>query len=240
MNNFKYLILMTLCIVSISCENSDVRKGRKLYIEYIKEFLTDPESFKIYEEKILLKKPRNIIFLVDYGAKNSLGGMVRMRKKIEILGEEIFKINDKSPAYDLLAMATGSGTSYYSEQNNAQNQQEKIEYPDIYEKYKNITPLPPIPMVQIIDESVVGQIKTISKNIWAAKGEDDFKEADMAFRKYNRETFNEKFYLSYLFDLEEGDRVKILKITHTYCNVEVMSGKQKGETLYIYNRGFLK
>ena len=61
-----------------SCEPSQVRKGRKLYKAYFNYTLKDPNSLVIYSERYTLGNDKyEVKWDIDYGAKNSYGGMVR-------------------------------------------------------------------------------------------------------------------------------------------------------------------
>lgn len=78
-------ILLTLIGVAIilctsSCDDP-VTRGRQMYKSYFKKTLKDPESFKVYDEKYTEQDKYTVKWKLDYGAKNSLGGMVR--KSIE-------------------------------------------------------------------------------------------------------------------------------------------------------------
>ena len=59
-----------------SCDEA-VYKGRKVYKAYFDYTLKDPESFKVYSEKYTKDGDFTVNWELDYGAKNSLGGMVR-------------------------------------------------------------------------------------------------------------------------------------------------------------------
>lgn len=95
---FHWCILITLfSILSCNNEPKHVSEGRKFYELYFQKQLKDPESFKVYSEKY--KNLGNvIIWTLDYGAKNSLGGMIRetveirtYNNKLEIDGYEYTK-----------------------------------------------------------------------------------------------------------------------------------------------------
>lgn len=73
----KVFILFVTVLLFISCENSSVSGGRKLYKAYFNEILKDPNSFVVYEESYTQDEDYIVNWRLDYGAKNSLGGMVR-------------------------------------------------------------------------------------------------------------------------------------------------------------------
>lgn len=70
-------VLVIMGITIISCDSPVVR-GRQMYESYFEKTLKDPESFKVYSEKYKEGAPEGAIdWELDYGAKNSLGGMER-------------------------------------------------------------------------------------------------------------------------------------------------------------------
>ena len=73
----KILLLISLAFIFLSCEDSSVRDGRKLYKMYFDKTLKDPKSFIVYDEKYTINDKYTVNWVLDAGAKNSLGGMVR-------------------------------------------------------------------------------------------------------------------------------------------------------------------
>lgn len=73
-----YLAGLVIMMSTISCsfEAEKITEGRELYKLYFKKTLRDPESLKIYDEKYA-NLGDYVIWTIDYGAKNSLGGMIR-------------------------------------------------------------------------------------------------------------------------------------------------------------------
>jgi hypothetical protein len=82
-------ILLTLFAVILlsSCESSVVRGGRNAYKTYMKENLKDPESLKIYSEKITREGDYTVVFDVEFGAKNNLGGYGRESIQFKTVGD---------------------------------------------------------------------------------------------------------------------------------------------------------
>lgn len=73
-----------------SCDEA-VYKGRKVYKAYFDYTLKDPESFKVYSEKYTKDGDFTVNWELDYGAKNSLGGMVREKATFTtVVGTSIF------------------------------------------------------------------------------------------------------------------------------------------------------
>ena len=73
-----------------SCDEA-VYKGRKVYKAYFDYTLKDPESFKVYsEEQYKSDGYFTVNWVLDYGANNSLGGMVREKATFTTVGTSIF------------------------------------------------------------------------------------------------------------------------------------------------------
>lgn len=89
----KTLLIIVSALLLCSCEPSSVRQGRKLYEKYYKSILKDPESFKVYNEKYTRSGRYEVDWTIDYGARNSYGGMVRKTAHIKTVGGSIF-VND--------------------------------------------------------------------------------------------------------------------------------------------------
>lgn len=87
---FFYLagLVIMMSVISCSFEAKGVTRGREFYELYFKKILKDPESLKIYEEKYV-NLGYYVEWTIDYGAKNSLGGMVRETIKIETYTEKV-------------------------------------------------------------------------------------------------------------------------------------------------------
>lgn len=64
-------------------------KGRRAYEEYFEKHLTDPESFKVYNEKYT-KEGGCITWELDFGARNPMGGMVRKSITFTTINGELF------------------------------------------------------------------------------------------------------------------------------------------------------
>lgn len=82
-------ILLTGLLNLYSCENSAISKGRKAYIEYFNEILKDPSSLVVHKEEIIAKDEVSATFVLDIGAKNSYGGMVRQYYTIKTIGNSV-------------------------------------------------------------------------------------------------------------------------------------------------------
>jgi hypothetical protein len=76
----KKFILSIVLFSFFACnsEPSLVTSGRKSYQEYFNKILKDPNSLQIYDEKYVVdEENKKVTWTIDYGAKNSFGGMVR-------------------------------------------------------------------------------------------------------------------------------------------------------------------
>lgn len=85
-----YLAGLVIMMSTISCsfEAKVITEGRELYKLYFKKTLKDPESLKIYDEKYN-NSGYYVTWTIDYGAKNSLGGMVRETIEIKTYEEKV-------------------------------------------------------------------------------------------------------------------------------------------------------
>ena len=84
------IIVATFQIVAFSSCDESVYKGRKVYKAYFDYTLKDPESFKVYNEKYTKDGDFTVNWELDYGAKNSMGGMVRENVSFTTVGTSIF------------------------------------------------------------------------------------------------------------------------------------------------------
>lgn len=84
------IIVATFQIVAFSSCDESVYKGRKVYKAYFDYTLKDPESFKVYNEKHTKDGDFTVNWELDYGAKNSMGGMVRENVSFTTVGTSIF------------------------------------------------------------------------------------------------------------------------------------------------------
>jgi hypothetical protein len=84
-------------LLMAACEPSRIKESRKMYREYIKSTLKDPNSLVFYEEKLIKehKSSGEIEFRVDYGARNSYGAMARTDHDIYVNVKEDYLIVDK-------------------------------------------------------------------------------------------------------------------------------------------------
>lgn len=84
------ILVATLQIITLSSCDEAVYKGRKVYKAYFDYILKDPKSFKVYNEEYTKDGDFAVNWELDYGAKNSLGGMVRENVSFTTIGTEIF------------------------------------------------------------------------------------------------------------------------------------------------------
>lgn len=97
----KKLLLISLAVlmaVLTACESRSVSNGRIAYENYFKQHLKDPASFTVYSETYQEDGKFNVKWTLDYGAKNSFGGMVRKTVKFTTTDREnIFFENGWEP-----------------------------------------------------------------------------------------------------------------------------------------------
>lgn len=67
----------------------NIIKGRRAYEKYFEKNLKDPESFRVYNEDYI-KDGGSIRWILDVGARNSFGGMVRKTVIINTTGDKVF------------------------------------------------------------------------------------------------------------------------------------------------------
>lgn len=83
-----------MAIALCSCESRSVSEGRVAYKEYFKKTLKDPNSLVIYSEEVVSKDEYSATFVVDMGAKNSYGGMVRSTYTFETTGPRMVNVKE--------------------------------------------------------------------------------------------------------------------------------------------------
>lgn len=90
-------IMKAIILVSLSSCDKSVSDGRRIYKAYFKHILKDPDSFTVYDEKYTKEEDSEytVNWTLDYGAKNSYGGMVREKVSFTTVGNSIF-INGKA------------------------------------------------------------------------------------------------------------------------------------------------
>lgn len=91
----KIIFLLVAMVALSSCEDHKVSEGRKLWKSYLKKNLKDPSSLVIYDEDYT--EGGSVMWTIEYGAKNSFGGMGRETlecitdgKKLIIIGGGVY------------------------------------------------------------------------------------------------------------------------------------------------------
>lgn len=113
----KLIILFLILQALISCDSRNVRDGRNAYKEYLSKTLKDPSSLIIHDETFSLPQGSEgleVVFTVDYGAKNSYGAMSRETIVFRTIGNSIFEINGKRHYDELNIDNDHSDASSYS------------------------------------------------------------------------------------------------------------------------------
>lgn len=88
MKKLLFISLAVLMAVLTACESRSVSNGRIAYENYFKQHLKDPASFTVYSETYQEDGKFEVNWTLDYGAKNSFGGMVRKTVKFKTLDRE--------------------------------------------------------------------------------------------------------------------------------------------------------
>lgn len=92
MKILKYVLFLLVIVgatLFFTLYDPAIIKGRRAYEEYFEKHLTDPESFKVYNEKYT-KEGGCITWELDFGARNPMGGMVRKSITFTTINVELF------------------------------------------------------------------------------------------------------------------------------------------------------
>lgn len=81
------ILITTIAFIGCEFEKAYIKESREMWKAYFKMTLKDPNSLVIYEEKCTDEGYQCVEWEVDYGAKNSFGGMVRKTVKFKTLGD---------------------------------------------------------------------------------------------------------------------------------------------------------
>ena len=89
------IFILFAIVLFTSCEPTAVREGRKIYKAYFNHILKDPSSLEVYSEKYTVEDNNfTVHWELDYGARNSYGGMVRDYIKFTTVGSRLIDIDD--------------------------------------------------------------------------------------------------------------------------------------------------
>lgn len=86
----KIAFLFFIIALFSSCEDSSVSSGRKLYKLYFNKILKNPKSLVIHSEKYTKENEFTVNWVLDIGAENSYGGMVRKTYEMKTVSDAIF------------------------------------------------------------------------------------------------------------------------------------------------------
>lgn len=90
----KIIALLIFSVLLCACEPLQVRQGRKVYKAYFNHVLKDPKSLVIHSEEYTLGENQyDVMWEIDYGARNSYGGMVREHIEFTTSGNFWIKID---------------------------------------------------------------------------------------------------------------------------------------------------
>lgn len=79
----KVVLLLLAALTLCACQPRSVTEGKRAWTKYLKKVLKDPESLKIYSEEYEELNDHTVRWTIDYGAKNSYGGMDRKTIVVE-------------------------------------------------------------------------------------------------------------------------------------------------------------
>ena len=93
----KNVFLFLSLIIFTSCENASVSSGRHAYKKHFDEILKDPKSLVVHSEKYTKEGEATVNWILDIGAKNSLGGYVRTKYSAKTVNSTLISINEYVP-----------------------------------------------------------------------------------------------------------------------------------------------
>ena len=93
----KNLIILLFLIILVSCENANVSAGRNAYKKHFEEILKDPKSLVVHSEKYTKEGEATVNWILDIGAKNSLGGYDRTKYSAKTVNSTLISINEYIP-----------------------------------------------------------------------------------------------------------------------------------------------
>lgn len=83
------IVFLMLSLFFVSCEDSAISNGRKMWKAYLNKYLKDPASLVIHKEE-MKQDGYKVEWEIDYGAKNSFGGMKRELLKCTTFPDMMF------------------------------------------------------------------------------------------------------------------------------------------------------
>jgi hypothetical protein len=99
-----FAFVSLLCVGCVSVDKKREKDARKVCVEFLESTLNDPKSLIIHNEKVVQNNYAVVEFVVDYGAKNRLGGMVRKTSTFEVMpnNPELLRIDGMNTAAYLM------------------------------------------------------------------------------------------------------------------------------------------
>lgn len=92
--NKQIIFAIFTCLIFCSCEPNATSKGREAYKKYFQKTLKDPSSLVIHSEEVITQDESSTTFVLDVGAKNSFGGMVRQTYTIRTVGKSVLDVTE--------------------------------------------------------------------------------------------------------------------------------------------------
>ena len=90
MKHFILILITTLSFIGCKFEKQYVKDSREMWKAYFQIILKDPSSLIIYKEDYKDVSHGVVEWSVDYGAKNSFGGMNRKTIEFKTINDLLF------------------------------------------------------------------------------------------------------------------------------------------------------
>ena len=219
-----FILLAVIFVTCISCEQSNVRKGRNAYKEYFRENLKDPSSLVIHSERIVSNKNSKVVFVVDVGAKNSFGGYVRNTYRIKTKYGIITSVSNdygedredkEEPIMKYRERTIPEGSPF-----------------DVYQKKLVKTSLDIRTLNQAIADTYKNKPVTVKENILSSKRCFDLKSAINTYKEEEFHMFNIKIDLGVCKIIPKDSIINIRRVIMYDNNPYIEIGYQ-GEILNI-------
>lgn len=199
----QFILIFLMAIALCSCESRSVSEGRVAYKEYFKKTLKDPNSLVIYSEEVVSKDEYSATFVVDMGAKNSYGGMVRSTYTFETTGPHMINVKE----YDIRTLP---------KQDTTPKEELKFEEPKFNFTYRNKM----TPVAGFVAEDYLTKEFVLSDSCIYVDSRYDLPECINAAKKKDGKKIE---YLGGI--LPSGTKVKIISFTEDAFEVKYDGSK---------------
>ena len=203
--------IIVISLIFYSCGPNLVSNGRTAYKEYFNKTLKDPASLVIHSEEIIAQDEASVTFVLDVGAKNSFGGMVRQTYTIRTIGKDIVDVTK----YDIRILSQNKSESNSKNESKENNKLSNFTY-----KAKMI------PVAGFYPEKYIGKELLLEDSCIYVDFASNVPKMIQAIQKKDA---NEAFQLGGL--LPKGDKIKIISIDGN--TFKVNSNTPKRNNIYI-------